>query len=190
MNDVAELEIEEGTDLIVLSDLHLGQGLRKDEPRYVPTEDFFHDLQFAHFLEHLQQRYRDDPKMLKLVLNGDTFDFLTITATPDEDEASRRGFSVSATEQKFGLNPTALKSVYKLDVIVNGHREFFQALSRFVAAGFEVEILRGNHDLELHFSDVQERIIDHLAEFEGSETPPRRIVGAKGATGTAHRLGA
>jgi UDP-2,3-diacylglucosamine pyrophosphatase LpxH len=156
----------DGADLIVLSDLHLGEGLLADEPRYVPTEDFFHDLQFAHFLKALARDYEDDPSRLKLVLNGDTFDFLTITSVPKGDEAKRRGFTVSAPEKKFGLNPTAKKSVYKLDVMVSGHGRFFRALARFVKEGFGVEIVRGNHDLELHFKEVRERLIDHLASFE------------------------
>lgn len=152
-------------DLIVLSDLHLGEGMQKDEPRFVPTEDFFHDHQFAHFLDHLIQRYKHNENGVKLVLNGDTFDFLTVTACPNKEEARRRGFEVSIAEQKFGLNPTSKKSIFKLDIIVNGHIPFFSAIARFVTAGFHVEIIRGNHDLELFFSGVKERLYAHLARL-------------------------
>ena len=55
MNRTVGQKENERADLIVLSDLHLGEGLMADEPRYVPTEDFFHDLQFAHFLEALAE---------------------------------------------------------------------------------------------------------------------------------------
>ncbi|MCP4600987.1 MAG: hypothetical protein GY847_10760 [Proteobacteria bacterium] len=153
-------------DLIVLSDLHLGEGLLRSEPRYAPTEDFFCDRQFEHFLKCLDEKYRDDPSRLVLVLNGDIFDFLTVVRVPSPDEARDRGFTVTAAEQKFGLNPTSEKSVYKIDIIAAGHPIFFGALARFIAAGYRVNIIRGNHDLELHFTAVRERILDHLTRFE------------------------
>jgi hypothetical protein len=162
MNDIGSKQERQVADLIVLSDLHLGEGMRRDEPRYVPTEDFFHDRQFANLIEDLKKRYQGRPSGLKLVLNGDTFDFITVVNTPRREDDP--GFEVSQTERKFGLNPTEKKSVYKLDVTVRGHPLFFDALARFVAAGFCVEIIRGNHDLELFFPAVKARLIQHLAE--------------------------
>lgn len=150
----------------MISDLHLGEGRAAGSQRYSPTEDFFHDEAFARFLAHLERRYADDPSRLVLVLGGDVFDFLTVTRVPSADEARRRGFEVTAIEEKFGLDPTAAKSVFKLDVIAAGHREFFRALSRFVGAGHRVKILRGNHDLELHFEGVRRRLLAHLAAFD------------------------
>jgi UDP-2,3-diacylglucosamine pyrophosphatase LpxH len=153
-------------DLIVLSDLHLGEGLNEEERRYSPTEDFFNDKQFANLLATLMENYKHDPSHLRLVLNGDSFDFLTILKVPDEEEASKRGFRVRPVERNYGLNPTAKKSVYKLEVIAKGHPIFFHALARFIAAGFSVEILRGNHDLELHFMEVRAKLLDILASYE------------------------
>ncbi len=166
------------SDLIVLSDLHLGEGMLKGEPRYVPTEDFFHDHQFEHFISHIAERYKDNPDGVKLVLNGDTFDFLTVTTIPSDTEAKARGFEVSTAERKFGLNPTESKSVFKLDLIVNGHRPFFVALAHFVASGFHIEILRGNHDLELFFTGVKKRLLAHLARLNDAldlETVTKRV---------------
>lgn len=152
-------------DLIVVSDLHLAEGLRPDEPRYSPTEDFFFDEAFARFLDHWRSQHSDNPEALTLVLNGDTLDFLTVTKVPSAFEAESRGLDVSQAERQFGLNPTADKSIFKLDVIVQGHRVFFDSLARFVAAGHKVEIIRGNHDLELFFPEVKERLLEHLASF-------------------------
>jgi len=150
----------------MVSDLHLGEGRPPDSQRYSPTEDFFHDEAFARFLVHLQSRYADDPSRLVLVLGGDTLDFLTVTRVPSIAEARRRGFEVSPAEEKFGLDPTEAKSLYKLDVIFTGHERFFHALARFVGAGHRVEILRGNHDLELFFDAVRERLLELLASFD------------------------
>lgn len=154
-------------DLVVLSDLHMGEGRFSDSRRFSPTEDFFHDSAFARLIDHLIARYKNNPERLALVLNGDTFDFLTVTTAPSAEEAARLGFEVTTAERKFGLNPTGAKSVYKLDLIAKGHRGFFEALARFVAAGHRVEILRGNHDLELYFDEVRERLLEKIAGFEG-----------------------
>jgi UDP-2,3-diacylglucosamine pyrophosphatase LpxH len=153
-------------DIVVLSDLHLGEGLHKSEPRFSPTEDFFCDQQFANFLAHLEEKYKDDPSRLLVVLNGDALDFLTVTRVPTDKEAKERGFRVTSAEKKFGLNPTAEKSVFKLDTIVDGHQVFFRSLARFLKLGFRAIILPGNHDLELYFKEVRERLIERLAGFE------------------------
>lgn len=165
-------------DLVVVSDLHLGEGIQSREPRYVPNEDFFYDEQFQRFLEELKRKYRERPDALCLVFNGDTFDFLTVTSVPDDREAARRRFSVSSFEKKFGLNPTAKKSLYKLDRIVSGHRRLFKALACFAADGFHIDLIRGNHDLELFFPEVKHRLLTLLTELDprlDPETARRRI---------------
>ncbi len=155
-------------DLIVVSDLHLGEGKPEGSSRWASTEDFFHDEAFARFLDHVHDQYQDDPSGVVLVLNGDIFDFLTVTSVPTDEEASALGFEVFSTEHKFGLNATEAKSIYKLDVIFRGHQAFFRAVSRFIARGHRVEIIRGNHDLEIHFEGVRARILEHLASFSSS----------------------
>jgi UDP-2,3-diacylglucosamine pyrophosphatase LpxH len=149
--------------MVVLSDLHLGEGIQSTEHRFVPNEDFFYDAHFSRFLDELKRRYCSRPEDVKLVFNGDTFDFLTITSVPNDEEAESRRFRVSSFEKRFGLNPSAKKSVYKLDRIVNGHLRFFSALASFVGDGFRVEIIRGNHDLELFFPEVKQRLMEHLS---------------------------
>jgi UDP-2,3-diacylglucosamine pyrophosphatase LpxH len=161
-------------ELVVVSDLHLGPGRDPGSPRYGTTEDFFHDAAFARFLDHLAARYGDDPSRLVLVLNGDVFDFLTVVDAPTDGEAAAAGFEVSAAERKFGLDPTELKSVYKLEAVFAGHPVFFRALARFVGTGFCVEILRGNHDLELYFDGVRHRFVELLAGFD--DGPDRAAV--------------
>jgi UDP-2,3-diacylglucosamine pyrophosphatase LpxH len=154
-------------DLVVLSDLHLGEGRTGDTTRYSPMEDFFEDAALARLLASLRAGHAGDPSGLALVLDGDVLDFLTVTTVPDDEECRARGFEVSPPERRFGLDPTPAKSVFKLDAIAAGHEEAFAAFAAFVAAGHRVEILRGNHDLELHFGEVQGRFREHLAGFEG-----------------------
>lgn len=158
-------------DYLVVSDLHMGEGRKDDPPRFSPMEEFFYDEAFARLLQHLRARYQEDPTRLVLVINGDAFDFLTMTRIPAPETAVAHGFEVRPAERRFGLNPTPKKSVYGLDQIVAGHPIVIEALARFVAAGFRVEILRGNHDLELYYDLVQQRLIEHLTRAPGGPSP-------------------
>jgi len=158
-------------DLVLFSDLHLGEGYQARLGRFSPMEDFFHDEAFARLIDSLRERYSDNPSRMALVFNGDIFDFLTVTSYPDPNTCRERGFEMSETEKKFGLNPTPSKSVYKLDTIIAGHQPFFGAVARLVAAGHRLEILRGNHDVELFFRDVRARFREHLTGFEGGPSP-------------------
>ena len=167
MNTEAEIQERQLPDLVVLSDLHLGEGLMEDLGRYSPMEDFFSDAAFARLLDRLHAKYSEDPSRLVLVLNGDFLDFLTSISLPDRAACRALGLKVSEVEKKFGLDPSPKKSVFKLDLIVSGHKTFFGALARFVGKGHHVRILRGNHDLELHFEEVREHFLDLLTRFDG-----------------------
>ncbi|MFH1533137.1 MAG: hypothetical protein ABIK09_20615 [Pseudomonadota bacterium] len=149
-----------GRDYIVVSDLHLGEGLGSESERYALVEDFFYDDAFARLLAHTSSLYAETPARLCLVLNGDVFDFLTVASVPDDLE-----LDVSPLEKRFGLDPTAPKSVLKLQAIIAGHPVFFSALAAFVATGHGVEILRGNHDLEIFFPAVQEHLLECLSRI-------------------------
>jgi len=73
-------------NLLVISDLHLSEGLDSACGKFSPREDFFFDQEFARFLEyHVQaameeNRYRKRP--WKLILNGDVFGFLQVVSKP------------------------------------------------------------------------------------------------------------
>ena len=153
-------------ELVVLSDLHLGEGLSQESGLYSIEEDFFSDAAFARLMEHFRERHRGNPDGLVVVLNGDIFDFLTVNAVPALIEEGTTEIVVSPQEEKFGLDPTPENSVFKLDVIAAGHARFFRALSQVIGAGHRLEILRGNHDLELFFPVVKERLKEHLVDGE------------------------
>ncbi|MEM7115682.1 MAG: hypothetical protein AAF614_24790 [Chloroflexota bacterium] len=71
-------------NLLIVSDLHLSEGRLPIEGKYSPLEDFFSDQAFADFLAYYQKQ--GGPPW-KLVINGDTFDFLQVTAVPTETAA-------------------------------------------------------------------------------------------------------
>lgn len=134
-------------DLIILSDLHLSAGYNRRTGTYDRNEDFFYDAAFSRFIDVLLQRAHSEGRAWQLVILGDLADFL----------------QVELPERRAGLT-SAPTSVAKLEVIARGHPDFFRALARFVAAGFPVAIVIGNHDIELIWPEVQARFRALLAE--------------------------
>jgi UDP-2,3-diacylglucosamine pyrophosphatase LpxH len=152
--------------VLVVSDLHLGEGQDAVTRRYARTENFFADARFARLLA------AEARAGALLVLNGDTFDFLRITAWPREREqldewsalltelgqprdAATLLASISGRERGFGLRTDDYKSVWKLRRIAQGHPGFFTALARWIAQDGLVLFVKGNHDLELYWPLVQ-----------------------------------
>jgi len=90
---------------------------------------------------------------VELVLNGDIFDFDSVVTTPADPV-----FRVSWFEKKRGLEPKAEKAKFKIQKILTDHHLFVEALSKFIKKGHRVIFVMGNHDLELHFNDVQDEI--------------------------------
>lgn len=65
---------------------------------------------------------------------------------------------MSRLEKRRGLYPRSERSCYKVKVILEDHAVFVQGLREFVRRGHRVVFVIGNHDLELHFPEVQEEV--------------------------------
>jgi UDP-2,3-diacylglucosamine pyrophosphatase LpxH len=78
-----------------------------------------------------------------------------------KDAAQRRK---DAFERKYGFLPTPEKSADKATAIYEGHPLFFRALAWFVGRGHRLVFVRGNHDLELFWPSVQERLREAIAQ--------------------------
>jgi UDP-2,3-diacylglucosamine pyrophosphatase LpxH len=161
---VSEPRPSHPADVVILSDLHFGEGRDPATGRASRLEDFFYDLELAEFVDHQRARAQAEGRPLRLLLAGDVFDFLLVTSCPDQEEAARLGLPPRRTERKFGLRPTEPASVWKLDRIIHGHPAIFAALGRLLAAGHELVVLPGNHDPELWFPAVQQRLVEQLVE--------------------------
>ncbi len=72
--------------------------------------------------------------------------------------ACRNDPRLSKSERTYGLGTTEPEAVWKLDRIAEGHPIFFGALSWFLDQGNSLVIMKGNHDVELFWPGVQERI--------------------------------
>ncbi len=87
---------------------------------------------------------------VELIINGDCFEFLFME--PHE----KQGITHPAT------------ALFKLERVITGHRSFFETLRRFISqTGRHITFITGNHDVELAFTDVQERICEVMCNEPG-----------------------
>ncbi len=156
-------------DIVILSDLHLGPGRNPETGRWSRLEDFFYDRELTAFLEHARVQAAEAGRPLRLILNGDVFDFIAVTEVPKRKEARRLGFRLRRHERKFGLRPTPRASKWKIQRILAGHRPVLRALAGLVAEVNELMVMPGNHDPELFFASVQDAIVDTLVELARSD---------------------
>lgn len=137
------------TQFIVLSDLHLAAGYSPQTDTYERTESFFYDAALAHFLESIIAQAAQDDALVHLVLLGDLFDFLRVATVPGG--------------KTYPPDTSETATLQKLERIAAGHPIFFQALGTFIAAGGRLDILPGNHDIELIRPSAQTRFIELVA---------------------------
>ncbi len=154
----------------ILSDMHLCEE-EPIHPKYplwkkYKTRQFFFDDVFADFLEHIQVLAEDEK--IELVLNGDIFDFDSLMELPPEPL-----YKISWLEKHRGLRAKGERSLFKMEIIFRDHPVFFNALSQFIKKGHRLIFVMGNHDLELHFEQVQKKILKQLDLTESEELQVR-----------------
>ncbi len=153
------VDFSKATYTAIVSDLHLCEA-EPVHPKYplwkkYKTREFFFDSEFRNFLEHIDKEAGG--KKIELVLNGDIFDFDSMSYIPPEPV-----YNISWMEKKRGLEPEEEKSVDKIRIILDDHKEWCEALHWFIEQGHRVVFITGNHDLELHWKSVQIEILNTL----------------------------
>ncbi|MFN8846320.1 MAG: metallophosphoesterase [Bdellovibrionales bacterium] len=143
----------------IISDLHLTEE-EPVHPKYplwkkYKTREFFYDEELCEFFKLIEEKA--ERAKVELILNGDIFDFDSVVTVPQQPN-----FRVSWLEKKRGLEPKSEKSRYKISKILSDHQVFVQGLAKFIRDGNRVVFVIGNHDLELHYSEVQEEILKTL----------------------------
>jgi UDP-2,3-diacylglucosamine pyrophosphatase LpxH len=123
--------------IVVVSDLHLAEDTRTSPDEHCPS------TVFARFVEHLQGQLGVMGTGIRLVVLGDMLDLTRL-------DARMRPSGVVAA------------SIERLESIAKAHSEVFGALGRFVLAGGELDVVVGNHDLDLAHPALQERFITRL----------------------------
>jgi UDP-2,3-diacylglucosamine pyrophosphatase LpxH len=186
-----DLRTELPDRLIVVSDLHLGEG-NAPVRGGVSGEHFFYDREFATWLDRLTARAARRGRRLELVLNGDAFDFLRVVRLPDTPRSVTRwrrllcGARVHCTrdrlrraargrftlrERTFGFGTDEPSCVWKVGVIAAAHPRVFHAFAGWCRAGHALVIVRGNHDPEWAWPGVRRAL---LALLERAGAGPLR----------------
>jgi len=125
-------------EVIVLGDVEIGGGTL--------TDDFISDMALSELIRELKER----PHPVDLILNGDTFDFLKCPY-----QKNGKLFYTRHVTSKVSLS--------KLDLIHKAHPLVFESLKSFVQSSKNhLYFTFGNHDLDLVFPEVQQKIKDLL----------------------------
>ncbi|MFQ5667226.1 MAG: metallophosphoesterase [Candidatus Binatia bacterium] len=151
-------------DYLIVSDLHLRGGFSN------PTEGLYHfDEEFADFLRYYRV-HRSSSRPWTLIIGGDFVEFLYITDLPDPNDRLLQGATFIDSEYRYGAGTEAQKSRWKLDTILrSSHPQLLLALARFVAEGNSIAVLRGNHDSEMFWPDVQAHFRRLIAEHHPAD---------------------
>lgn len=154
-----DLDFKKARYTAIVSDLHLCEAepvnLKFPLWKKFKTRQFFFDEAFAHFLTHIQEKAHGED--VELILNGDIFDFDSVMSRPEKPS-----FRIHWLEEKRGLFPRPERAKFKIQVILKHHQAWVQALREFILKGNRAVFIIGNHDLELHFPDVQAEILSAL----------------------------
>jgi UDP-2,3-diacylglucosamine pyrophosphatase LpxH len=146
---------------LILSDFHLGTGRISADGTVNDVEDFISDRAFADLLEYYRTGEFVDTEA-EVILNGDVFECLGQVEPGDDDPTMI----------------TSAKSLAKIDRIIDGHPEIFEALAAFADSDRrQVTFVVGNHDQDLVWEDVRARLkervhpdvrfIDEVYRFDG-----------------------
>jgi len=156
----------------VVSDLHLceAEPPNRRHPLWkkFKTREFFFDEDFAAFVHYIHEKA--EGKTVELILNGDIFDFDSVTSIPPAPS-----YHVSWLESRRGLDPEREKSIYKIETILRDHPLWVESVAWFIREGHRVVFVTGNHDLELSWIDVQKKILDGLQLDDGQRRRVRFV---------------
>jgi UDP-2,3-diacylglucosamine pyrophosphatase LpxH len=152
-------------ETVVLSDIHLTEAEETDprRPLWMSHKRRVHfvDADFVRLCEHVLEQARGP---VELVLNGDIFDFDAVVKLPEQAPGE-----VDWLARLRGLSSEEWMSLYKMECILADHPDFVACLARFIRRGGRVVFVVGNHDAELLWPSVQQRV--------------REAIGANGTSG-------
>ena len=156
-------------NILVVSDLHFGEELLPGAGRARRHAVELCAAAFCEFLAYHAARRRGG-RPWRLVINGDCFDFMSVMI-PTTPERSPK----TADERRFGLGRGIKAGVERMRLICEGQPALLSALGRFAAAGHSIDIIVGNHDVELLAPEVAAELMRQLAEAGATAAALARI---------------
>lgn len=125
---------------LIISDTHIGAADVNDDHVY-------HENQLANFIGKMGESAEGQKGEIELFINGDFFEFAQVLPKAYTLNSSSAWCSEA-------------ESLLKLDEILKGHPKIFEAMKDFQARRNTVTIAAGNHDVDLYWKKVQEKIIE------------------------------
>jgi hypothetical protein len=119
------------------------------------VEDFHEDIALARFVDDLGLRALEEGRRCRLLILGDLFDFGKVGSSSNGAFPARLDRSTDA-------------AMAKLERIAAAHPPVFEALGRFVASGLSLDLVPGNHDVELMRRPVHDRFRSLIVRAAGS----------------------
>jgi UDP-2,3-diacylglucosamine pyrophosphatase LpxH len=156
-------------NILVVSDLHFGEELLPGASAERTRAVELGATAFREFLRHHTVRKRDG-RPWRLVIAGDLFDFMSVVipVTPERPAKTR-------DERLYGLPRSAKTGVQRVRLICARHRPLLEDLARFAMAGHQVDIIVGNHDVELLAPEVAAELVAQLAAAGADERARARV---------------
>jgi len=145
------------SNILVISDFHLGNGFKVllDGTIIKPIDKTLASL--IAFLDHYRL-HPPDHGCWRLIINGDLIDFMTMVVY------DHTGLIWPNEDLIYGLGTSCDNTQVKLKHLLIHYQDVFSALANFAVSN-KVEILVGNHDLELHYNAIQEMLVVALSNL-------------------------
>jgi UDP-2,3-diacylglucosamine pyrophosphatase LpxH len=156
-------------NILIVSDLHFGEELLPGASLERRRAIELGSSAFREFLRYHTVRRRDG-RPWRLVIAGDLFDFMSVVIPATRDRPAK-----TADERRFGLGRGLQPGVERMRLICEAHRPLLAELGKFAAAGHAVEILVGNHDVELLAAEVVGELMRQLAAAGADDRALARI---------------
>ena len=151
----------EVANILVVSDLHFGEELLPGASRERIEAVELGAQAFREFLRYHAVR-RSGGRPWHLVIAGDLFDFMSVHLVAPAPK--------SRDERKFGLGRSVAAGVDRMRLIAAAHMPLLADMVKFAAAGHRIDIVVGNHDVELLAPEVAAELMRHLREAgQGAE---------------------
>jgi len=143
---------DSGSNILVVSDLHIGLDLRYGDSDGSQDEAM---SRFVEFLDHFRE-HREGGRPWTLIINGDFFEFLGLwfTKMRGEDLPSEGG---------------PARAVEVLDAVMNHQERVFRSLAEFLLAGNDLVIIYGNHDPHFHWEEIRRAFTGNLTTLAGED---------------------
>ena len=157
------------SNILVVSDLHFGEELLPGATRERKHAIELGARAFREFLAHHAPR-RHDGRPWRLVIAGDLFDFMSVFVARLPDRPPK-----TADERKFGLGRSIKTGVERMRLICENQRPLMQDLAKFAAMGHSIDIIVGNHDIELLAPEVVAELFAQLRAAGADDRAMSRI---------------